>query len=305
MKKPVCVYHPDYFADIGIHVFPMQKFKLLHDRLIAEGHLKELDFSTPEPANANQVKLIHGAKYVEDMFSYKKTERTMSSEIPITEEIIRAFALAAGGSIMAARLALKNKTLGMNLTGGFHHAFAGHAEGFCYINDVAVAIRFLQQEGLGTAAVVDCDLHQGNGTAKIFENDTSVYTYSIHQEDNYPVKEKSNLDRGLPDGVGDKEYLSFLEKDLNTLESECSPELVFYLGGGDPYQDDLLGGLRLSLGGLRRRDELVLSRFFTKGIPVVSVLAGGYARSIQDTVDIHYNTCEVMFGLCEKNSGEG
>lgn len=302
MKKPVFVYHPSYYADIGTHVFPMDKFRLLHDRLVSEGLLTEADFRMPEPATAEQLKCVHSPQYVDDLFSYEHTPRTIRSELPLTEEIVRAFALMAGGTILAAKLAVKGKTLAMNIGGGFHHAFADHAEGFCYINDVAVAVHAAQRMGVGRVAIVDCDVHQGNGTASIFANDPSVFTYSIHQRDNYPVKERSSFDRELEDEIGDGIYLADLEEDVEFLEKNFAPELVFYIAGADPYSDDLLGGLNMSKDGLRKRDEVVFRHFYSKNIPVVAVLAGGYAPEVRDIIDIHFNTCGTIFSICEELS---
>lgn len=300
MIKPMFVYHPDYYADIGEHVFPMMKFRLLHDRIIQESLAVESDFLVPGEAEREDLELVHTAEYLDDLFSLRRTYRTARSELPLTKEIVRAFALAAGGTILAGRKALEYKCVAMNLTGGFHHAFADHAEGFCYINDVAVAIRALQREGIGNIAVIDCDLHQGNGTANIFRGDHSVFTYSIHQENNYPHKEKGDLDRGLADGVEDDVYLGHLESDLNTIDKKIAPEAVFYVAGSDPYHDDRLGGVRLTIEGFRRRDEMVLSHFISRDVPVAVVLAGGYARSIEDTVTIHYGTAEVLTHICTR-----
>jgi len=181
---------------------------------------------------------------------------------------------------------------------GFHHGFADHAEGFCYINDIAVGIRTMQKEGrIEKAAVLDCDLHQGNGTAHIFQDDASVFTYSIHQENNYPFKQKSDLDVGLLDFIGDDEYLAHLQKEVPHVLDSHKPQLVIYVAGADPYKNDQLGSLQLTLKGLQERDRLVFSECLKRGIPAVSVTAGGYARQVSDTVLIHYGACAAAHDL--------
>ena len=215
----------------------------------------------------------------------------MRLEIPYSKETVEAFWLAAGGSILAARCALQDG-FGVNLGGGFHHAFPDHGEGFCMIHDVAIAIRRLQADGvIRRVMVVDTDVHQGNGTAAIFAADPDVFTFSIHQENNYPVpKPPSDVDINLEDGSGDEEYLDALAKGLAGAFARFRPDLLFYLGGSDPYREDQLGGLWLTLGGLRRRDALVFGEARQRDVPVAVTLAGGYARKLEDTVTIHVNT---------------
>jgi acetoin utilization deacetylase AcuC-like enzyme len=187
---------------------------------------------------------------------------------------------------------------GINVGGGFHHAYADMASGFCYINDLAVAIRVLQRDGLvRRAAVVDCDLHQGNGTAVIFQGDPDVFTFSIHQENLYPVKERSDLDIGLDDFTEDEEYLVRLEGALPRVLDEHRPEIVLYQAGADPYREDQLGSLRLTVQGLERRDRLVLEGCARRDIPSVVTLGGGYARKVSDTIAIHHQTCRVAMAL--------
>lgn len=183
-------------------------------------------------------------------------------------------------------------SLGIHVGGGFHHAFPDHGEGFCVLNDIAVAVRrALKANQARRALIVDCDLHQGNGTAAIFSGDASVFTFSIHQENNYPFfKPKSSLDIGLRDRAGDKEYLGALSDHMPKIISDFKPELIMYVAGADPYKDDQIGGLSLTKAGLRRRDEFVFNQALNYGIPVAVVLAGGYARNGSDTVDIHYTT---------------
>jgi acetoin utilization deacetylase AcuC-like enzyme len=215
----------------------------------------------------------------------------MRLEIPYSQAVVRGFWLAAGGSILAARRALKDG-FGINIGGGFHHAFPGHGEGFCMIHDVAVAIRRLQADGaIRKALVVDTDVHQGNGTAAIFASDDDVFTISLHQQNNYPEpKPPSDIDVNLADGTGDEEYLELLDKALADAFRRFAPDMIFYIGGADPYREDQLGGLWLSMRGLQERDALVFAEARVRGLPVAVAFAGGYARKVEDTVRIHVNT---------------
>jgi acetoin utilization deacetylase AcuC-like enzyme len=224
-------------------------------------------------------------------------------EIPYSPEMVRAFWLATGGSILAARNALRDR-VGFNIGGGFHHAFPGHGEGFCAIHDVAVAIRTLQSENLiERALVVDLDVHHGNGTAAIFDADRTVLTLSMHQFRNYPSeKPPSTIDIHLEDGVSDEEYLNRLRSALAVAMS-FEPNLVFYLAGADPYCDDQLGGLALTLEGLRQRDCIVFETALREHVPVAVALAGGYARNTEDTVTIHCNTAKAARESLCQNQG--
>ena len=212
-------------------------------------------------------------------------------EIPYSKEMVEACWLAAGGSILAGRRALADGWAG-NIGGGFHHAYPDHGEGFCAIHDVAVAIRRLQfDRAIENAMVIDTDVHHGNGTAAIFGGDPTVFTFSIHQEHNYPYpKPPSNIDVDLPDGVDDHDYLALLEKNLHRAFDEFSPGIIFYVAGADPYREDQLGGLALSLDGLARRDAMVFDYARRHRVPAAITLAGGYARRVADTVRIHVGT---------------
>ena len=287
------VYATEYECDIGAHVFPTEKYRAVRERLIAGGDARPEDFARPEPPSRDTLGLVHSAAYLDDLESLRWTPRTLASELPLTREIVAAYRLAGGGTVLAARSALSCGA-SAHLGGGFHHAFADRAEGFCYVNDLAVAIRVLQREGrVRRAAVVDLDVHQGNGTARIFSGDDDVFTLSMHQEANYPMpKEASDLDVGLADGTGDEEYLAALDGALERVWSH-GPEIVLYQAGADPYRDDQLGGLALSLDGLEARDRRVLEGCAAHGVPVAVTLGGGYARRLDDTVAIHAATCRL------------
>jgi acetoin utilization deacetylase AcuC-like enzyme len=286
------VYHPHYDLELGPHVFPSQKFKMVHDAILKERLADESDFIEPQRAADDDVLRVHTPAYVRKLQTDSLTlSERMKLEIPLSESTVQAFWLAAGGSILAGQQALRDG-FSANLSGGFHHAYPGHGEGFCMLHDVAIAIRTLQARGvIRTAMTVDTDVHHGNGTAAIFANDASVHTFSIHQENNYPVpKPSSDQDIGLEDGTGDAEYLDALEEGLIHSLKSMTPDLIFYVGGADPYREDQLGGLALTLEGLQKRDRLVFEHARQRGIPVASTMAGGYARRVADTVRIHVNT---------------
>ena len=287
----VC-YTPRYYADIGEgHVFPIRKFELVRDRLVAEGTLAPADIYEPREAAVGDVLLVHTEDYVTRLRAGALTPREVRRlGLPWSKALVRRSFLATAGTIAAARFAL-GEGVGANLAGGTHHSFPDHGEGFCVLNDVAVAVRVLQRDGLaGRFAVVDLDVHQGNGTAHIFAEDPTVFTFSMHGAKNYPLfKLRSSLDVELADGTSDDEYLETLARNLPRA-FEHEPELVFYLGGADPYEGDKLGRLSLTFGGLRARDEMVLRECRARGVPVATVKSGGYAADIDDTVEIHCNT---------------
>lgn len=286
------IYDDRYDLHLGAHVFPSQKYRMIHDQLIAEGIATAADFLAPDPATDEDVLRVHSQEYVHKLktgsLSYTEILRM---EVPYSKELIEACWLAAGGSILTARRALEDGWAA-NIGGGFHHAYPDHGEGFCVIHDVAVAIRRLQfDRTIETAMVVDTDVHQGNGTAAIFGGDGTVFTLSIHQENNYPYpKPPSTMDVNLPDGTADEDYLSILEKHLHDAFREFAPQIVFYIGGADPYREDQLGGLALTMEGLARRDTLVFDYARRHKTPVAITLAGGYARRVADTVRIHVDT---------------
>ncbi len=286
------VYSDQYDLNLGDHVFPSVKYKLTKEKLLRDSVARPADFAEPQPASDDDVALVHHRDYIRKLKTGKLSYlEILRLEIPYSPELVRAVWLCAGGSTLAARLALQDG-VAVNIGGGFHHAFPDHGEGFCVIHDVAIAIRCLQKEKtIETALTVDCDVHHGNGTAAIFAGDPSVFTFSIHQENNYPYpKPPSSLDLNLADGVEDDEYLAELEDGLDKSLANFRPDLLFYLAGADPYREDQLGGLKLSLDGLERRDRMVFEKARARKIPVGVMLAGGYARRVEDTVQIHANT---------------
>jgi acetoin utilization deacetylase AcuC-like enzyme len=293
------VYHPGYDLNIGAHVFPAQKFRLTRESLLNQHLAIAPDFLLPAQATQEQLELAHDPIWIDKMtHGYLTASDVQRLEIPYSPQMAKAFLLAAGGTILAARTAMR-EGISYNIGGGFHHAFRGHGEGFCAINDIAVGIRTLQNEGLvGRAMVIDCDVHHGNGTAAIFAGDDSVFTISIQQLRNYPAqKPPSDVDVHLDDGVADDEYLAALSGAIDQPLRTFAPRLVVYVAGADPYEDDQLGGLSLSIEGLARRDKLVITSAREAGAAVAIVLAGGYARKVEDTVAIHVNTARVALGL--------
>ncbi len=314
------LYSDGYYLPIGAHVFPAEKYRRVHDRLLSTGVAGPEDFLDPQPASDADILLVHTPEYVHKLTtgSLSPSEQ-MQLEVPFSPELVRAFWLAAGGSILAAQQALVDR-VSINIGGGFHHAFPDHGEGFCMIHDVAVAIRCMQRDGkIRTAMTVDCDVHHGNGTAAIFAgartrnrplpsvsraalgnaqptiadgaDNGDVFTMSLHQHNNYPaIKPPSSIDVDLPDGIGDEDYLGWLDNALSSGLRQFEPDLLCYIAGADPYREDQLGGLALTIDGLKKRDELVFRVARARDIPVMVTYAGGYARDVEDTVTIHSNT---------------
>jgi acetoin utilization deacetylase AcuC-like enzyme len=304
----VLIHSARYRIDIGPHVFPTQKYQLVRDRFADHPAIE------PEPATWDELALVHTQEYLSKLRDGTMTAEDVAQlELPWSREMVDAFRTMVGGTIQAARFACgldagsrksdvrstanvklqtSDSRLAVHIGGGLHHAFPNHGEGFCPFNDVAVAARVLQRRGIERVAVVDLDVHHGNGTAFIFESDPRVYTFSMHQQHNYPMwKPRGTLDIGLPDGTHDATYLRELERALPEVIAH-RPQCAFYLAGADPYEDDQLGGLRLTQEGLRRRDRLVIDAVRAANVPLVIVLAGGYARSVDDTVAIHAATIE-------------
>ena len=308
------VYSPRYRIDIGAHVFPTLKYSLIHAALLERGVIAPADVIEPEPATWDQLALVHTAEYLDAMRTGTMSEEDVERlELPWSVEMVEGFRLMTGGTLHAALIACEPEVrstksevrtpanfelqtsdfrLACHIGGGLHHAFPNHGEGFCPFNDVAVAARVLQARGIERIAVIDLDVHHGNGTAFTFESDPRVFTFSMHQQHNYPIfKPRGTLDVGLPDGAHDATYLRELERALPHVMAH-RPECVFYVAGADPYEDDQLGGLRLTKDGLRQRDRMVIETVRTAGVPLVITLAGGYARRVEDTVAVHTATIE-------------
>ena len=289
--------------DIGEHVFPIQKYQILARLLVDELRVPSERWHGFAALQTGDLERVHTARYLDDLAAARKTPKTQSSELPVTHEVIEGFRASVGGSIATVRLALQHG-VGFCLGGGLHHAFPDHAEGFCYFHDMAVAVQKARFEsGLGRVLFVDVDVHQGNGTAVIYAGDPDTFCYSIHQENNYPVKRRSTLDRGLEDGTPDGVYLELLQRDLDGIDADFQPELVCYVAGVDPHREDQLGGLALSDLGLRRRDELVLARYVGRGVPVAVFLAGGYAPTPDRTARLHLLTASAAERVCGAPAG--
>ena len=289
-------YSPYYYAEIGEgHVFPIRKFELVKDKLLAEGTLRENEIVAPAPARVEDLLLVHTEDYITRLQDGTLTAKEIRKlGLPWSESLVRRSFHAISGTINAARDAVEFG-IASNLAGGTHHAYPDRGEGFCVLNDVAVAIRVLQRERLAERfLIVDCDVHQGNGTAFIFRDDPAVFTFSMHGAKNYPLfKESSSLDIELADGTGDAEFLETLEEALPRIFLH-DPDVVFYLGGADPFEKDKLGRLKLTMEGLRRRDETVLRFARERHTPIVTTMSGGYAADIEDTVEIHANTIRAV-----------
>jgi acetoin utilization deacetylase AcuC-like enzyme len=285
-----CAYHPEYFVALPpTHPFPMAKYPLLFEGLRREGLLAPAEVIEPGEASLEDLRLVHDDGYL-DRLAAGTLEAAAIRKIgvPWSPALWRRSRLAAQGTLEAARAALGDG-LAANLAGGTHHAFPAHGEGFCLLNDVAVAIRVLKRDGRARRTlVIDLDVHQGNGTAAIFEGDPDVFTFSMHGERNYPLdKMRSTLDVGLADGVGDDEYLELLTRHLGRILDEFVPDVVFYLAGVDPARGDRYGRLALSDDGLARRDRHVLEACRGRGLPLVITIAGGYAPTPGRTAELH------------------
>ena len=331
------VYSEKYFLPIGEHVFRADKFRLVIERLLEQGAIDHSDIIEPSPASEQDVMLVHSPHYVNKLMEGSLSVREeLQMEIPYSPQVVDAFLLHAGGSVRAAERALEDGVC-INIGGGFHHAFPDHGEGFCMINDIAVAIRAMQKRGrIQRAMTIDCDVHQGNGTAAIFSkpaqtaptlpsaspqtitggrgemlygSSQDVFTISLHQENNYPfVKPASSIDVNLPDGCSDEEYLAWLDNALSSGLRQFEPQLISYVAGADPFREDQLGGLNLTVDGLKQRDELVFRAARAREIPIMVTYAGGYAIHVEDTVSIHCNTvlaAAEIYGHAKSETGSG
>lgn len=281
-------------TEFGTHVFPLIKYRLIR-KALRDQNIPDSEFITPSPASDDDLRLVHSPAYLKDLAECNLTARTMYSELPLTPEVVQLFRISAGGTLLTVDQALQHKWA-VNIGGGFHHAFEAKAEGFCYINDLAVAARkFVDRHPRKRVLIVDLDLHQGNGTAKIFERDRSIFTFSMHQRDLYPPKEKSHLDVALDKDVDDSTYLRLLDDAFEQIEQQFSPDLILYQAGADPYHDDQLGSLGLTIEGLRMRDLRVIAFAQRHKAPLAVTLGGGYAHDTGDTVQIHVNTCLAVY----------
>ena len=293
-------YSPYYYADIGDgHVFPIRKFELVRDTLLADGTLAADEIVEPAPAAVEDLLLVHTEDYITRLRSGELTAKEIRKlGLPWSESLVRRSFHAISGTINAAKDCLTSG-IASNLAGGTHHAYPDRGEGFCVLNDIAVAIRVLQRDGLARRfLIIDLDVHQGDGTAFSFCDDTDVFTFSMHGAKNYPLfKQTSSLDIELADKTADEEYLETLEHALSRVILH-DPDVIFYLAGADPYEKDKLGRLGLSIDGLRRRDEMVLRFARDRGVPIVTTMSGGYAADIADTVEIHANTIRAVKKVC-------
>jgi len=297
--RPAVVHHDGYYADIGMHVFPMRKYRLVREEIVRRGLVRDEEILAPTPATLEQVRRVHDHNYVEKLLEGRLSALDEAVlELPYSKQLVDASLLCAGGSILAARLAM-DRGMAIHIGGGLHHAFPDHGEGFCMLNDVAIALRdMVAMRRIRRAAVIDVDVHQGNGTAAVFRDDPSVFTFSIHEQDNYPaIKPPSDLDVGLQTYAGGEEYLAALRHHVPRILDRGEPELVAYVAGADPFEEDQLGRLKLTREDLRARDRLVLDACVVRDIPVFTTLAGGYARDVRDTVAIHADLVEEAFRI--------
>ncbi len=288
------IYSDDYWIDLGQHVFPVLKYRLVYEALLRSGVRKE-NFILPQPAEDRDLLLVHTSKYLKKLKAGSLSDsEVLTLELPYSKELARFAWLFVGGTILTAEIALKDG-VAVHLGGGFHHAFPDHGEGFCVFNDVAVALEKMKQEGrIERGMVVDCDLHQGNGTSFILSKKDYGFTFSIHQMDNYPSEKiSSSVDVGLWSGDGDDKYLSSLHEHFPRLYQQFQPDIIFYLAGADPYKEDQLGNLNLTIEALEERDRIVIEEARKLHLPVAILFAGGYARRVEDTVSIHLNTIKV------------
>jgi len=303
------VYHYDTFTFPlpENHRFPVQKYASLSDYLLRQGIISPDDLFQPQAASLDQLALVHTREYIHKVFSGTLSEKEIRRMgLPWSPALVERARRSVGSTLATCRSALEDR-ISASLGGGTHHAFPDHGEGFCIFNDCAVAARWLQVEGKARRIVIiDCDVHQGNGTAVIFRDDPSVFTFSIHGARNFPFhKESSRLDIALEDGTGDEAYLQALEAGMAEIFAHHanSPfDLAIYLAGADPYQADRLGRMALSKAGLAQRDWLVLERCSKANLPVAVTMSGGYASDIMDIVEIHARTIQIASQLWQAST---
>jgi acetoin utilization deacetylase AcuC-like enzyme len=284
------------------HRFPIQKYALLREAIVEADGMAGVDLVAPTPATDAQILRAHDAAYLDKLQTGRLTRREIRRiGFPWSPELVKRARCSAGATIAACRAALRDG-LAANLAGGTHHAFHDHGQGYCLLNDTIIAVRAMQDEGrMRRALVIDCDVHQGNGTAALAAGDPTIFTLSIHNENNFPRhKERSDLDVGLPDGTADAAYLEALEAGVREALTRAEADLVIYLAGADPYAGDRLGRLALSKVGLAARDRRVLELCRGAGLPVATTMAGGYARRTMDTVSIHLQTVRIMAQMARR-----
>jgi acetoin utilization deacetylase AcuC-like enzyme len=295
-KRSIIIYSPFYNLDLGTHVFPAQKYSFIYDRIKKDKDLKDVEIIAPEKANMEDLELVHTNSYLDDLFSFEHTFRTMYSELPLTRNIIHSFMYGVGGTVLAMQKS-NEYSFCYNIGGGYHHSLPDRAEGFCYLNDVAIATKlYLFHNPDKKVLIIDLDLHQGNGNSYIFKNHPNVFTFSIHQGNIYPKKEESNLDIAVEPGIKDKEYLRLLDDSLASIKKDFKPDLIFYLAGADPYEHDTLGEMKISMNGMKERDLRIVNFSLERNVSTVIVTAGGYAKDPNDTVRLHYNSVKIFCG---------
>jgi acetoin utilization deacetylase AcuC-like enzyme len=292
---PIFAYRDEYYSDWGDHIFPSGKYGMIAKRLVEDRITESERIVAAVPAGDADLELVHAPDYLARLERLARYRGWVVPDTPVTPEILSASRIQTGGTLLACREALRRGT-SANIGGGFHHAGPRTGEGFCLHNDIAIGVRRLQADGaIERALVVDLDVHQGNGTATVFTGEDRVFTFSMHQEYNYPIpKARSTLDVGLRDRTGDDEYLARLRDHLPAVFERCQPELVVYVAGADPFEEDQLGGLALTKSGLAERDRTVYAAALERGVPVCVVLAGGYARWVTDTVDIQVRSLALL-----------
>ena len=288
------IYYTDTFT-IPLpenHSFPKDKNYLLRKRILEELGDQQVDMRIPAPASDEDILRVHDPVYFRRFLNGELTDKEVRRVgLPWSPDMVQRARYSVGATIEACRTAL-NDRIAVNLGGGTHHAFSDHGQGYCYLNDSVIAARVMQSEGLvNKVLIIDCDVHQGNGTAAILKNDPTIFTFSIHGKNNFPYhKETSDLDIELEDGTDDAAYLAALDKGMEASLDACDANLVIYLAGADPYKKDRFGRLSLTKGGLANRDQIVLRHLYQSRLPVAITLAGGYARQVSDAVDIHFQT---------------
>jgi acetoin utilization deacetylase AcuC-like enzyme len=289
-------FHPIYKHQLKEgHRFPMEKYDLLPQQLIYEGTCVEENFFEPEIPNNKHFFTVHDPEYFFDLLNITLNQKAARKiGFPLSEVLIEREMIIADGTMKASKFALKNG-IAMNIAGGTHHAFSNRGEAFCMLNDQAIGAKYLQNKGLAKKIlIVDLDVHQGNGTAEIFQNDPSVFTFSMHGKTNYPfVKEKSDLDIALENDTKDEAYLSILKDTLPKLINQEKPDFIYYLCGIDVLETDKLGKLALTIGGCKERDRFVLQTCFDLKIPVMCSMGGGYSKDVNIIVNAHANTFRV------------